>query len=71
MTWHPARIIWLSAAEGGRQHQPRGALYSSAARCLRRADRCPNEVSSLVVEGLPDAEDITSAEVRVRLLTAS
>ena len=68
MTWYRARITWLSAAEGGRQHPLRSPRYSTPARFLRHADRWPNEAWSLVVQGLTDPEDVMAEEARVQFM---
>jgi hypothetical protein len=68
MTEKLARIIWLSAADGGRQTLPSGPRYSSPARFDAAKDKWPQEAWSLVLDLVNRSSDSTDWLAKVRFL---
>jgi len=45
-----AKICWIPAADGGREHPPLGPRYSTVARFDKEAEKWPHEAWSVVAE---------------------
>ncbi len=64
-----ARICWIPASEGGREHPPLGPRYSTVARFEQEAEKWPKEAWSIVAEFTEESADPSCVEAELWLLT--
>ncbi len=63
-----AKICWVPAAEGGREHPPREPHYSTVAKFEKEAKKWPKEAWSIVAEFKKIFDDLSSVIAELRCL---
>jgi hypothetical protein len=64
-----AKICWVPAIEGGREHPPRGPRYSTVARFEKEAEKWPKEAWSIVAEFAEKTDDLFCVVAELRFLS--
>lgn len=64
-----AKICWVPAKDGGREHPPLGPRYSTVARFEKEAEKWPKEAWSIVAEFAEKTDDSSYVVAELRFLS--